>query len=61
MANVNVEFAKHKHLVILSPRAYGDLDYKQRTNWSSQKGYNVKGQTCYLAGYIKDYITSLMI
>ena len=37
MANVNVEFAKHKHLVILSPRGYGDLDYKQRTNWSSQK------------------------
>lgn len=37
MAEVNVEFAKHKHLVILSPRAYGDLDYKQRKNWNSRK------------------------
>lgn len=31
----NVEFAKQKHIVILSPRAYGDLDYKQRKNWNS--------------------------
>ena len=37
MADVNIEFAKQKHIVILSQRAYGDLDYKQRKNWNSRK------------------------
>ena len=37
MANVNLEFARQKYQVKLSPRAYGDLDYKQRKNWNSRK------------------------
>lgn len=36
MAEVNVEFAKQKYLVILSDRAFGDLEYKQRKNWNSR-------------------------
>jgi len=36
MAEINVEFAKQKYLVILSNRAYGDLEYKQRKNWNSK-------------------------
>ena len=35
MAELELEFAEQKYIVILSPRAYGDLDYKQRKNWSS--------------------------
>lgn len=30
MADVNIEFAKQKHIIVLSQRAYGDLDYKKR-------------------------------
>ena len=30
-----LEFAEQKYIVILSPRTYGDLDYKQRKNWNS--------------------------
>ena len=35
MADVTLEFAQQKHVVVLSPRAYGDLEYKQRKNWGS--------------------------
>ena len=35
MAELELEFAEQKYIVILSPRAYGDLDYKQRANWDS--------------------------
>ena len=35
MAELELEFAKQKYIVILSPRTYGDLDYKQRANWNS--------------------------
>lgn len=35
MAELEIEFAKQKYTVVLSPRAYGELDYKQRKNWGS--------------------------
>ena len=36
MAEMNIEFATQKHIVVLSQRAYGDLEYKQRKNWNSR-------------------------
>lgn len=56
MADVNIEFAKQKHIVILSQRAYGDLDYKQRKIGIHESNYSVKEQIYYLIEPIKVYI-----
>lgn len=32
---MDLNFARHKHLVYLSPSAYGDIEYKQRKNWGA--------------------------
>lgn len=33
---MNLDFSKQKHIVKLSPRVYGDLEYKERRNWNSK-------------------------
>lgn len=33
---MDLNFSNQKHSVVLSPRVYGDLEYKERRNWNSR-------------------------
>ena len=33
---MDLNFSKQKYEILLSPRAFGDIEYKQRKNWSSK-------------------------